>query len=476
MRKSILILFLCLGILGLAHAQDQELSETYSFVDGTTLNFSSDFLVFNEEYDGFSMANSQTEIAVKVIFARTIEAERLQSLAQILQYFLPEVDISTAESIPLGEREALRFVQAITGENPYNETYFVLYVGDNSSAVVLKVLPNIQRSVFELTEEALVLNIAESVHFEDIRGDLSTDMGNSSVFEDGVLMEFRNTWTLDEAAHSLSSRFATMTVSAFTPEEIATANRKADPIEILYYELYQPNHADIPFNAEAIEIQPIRGREVVYYSFSDTVDGDEVQRIYLLVSLENGVIAVLNIQTRLGLDILADSDTQDMIQTLRPEGTLPPVTMMALGSSFNLQSGASVRFPDYWRARQTDTGVSLDSLDVNVFIQSFNTGDASAYLEDLPASLLSFTQPIDSTVQLSADLVQSFSLENERPALELTYTETTTERSYPRTVYLIQLEDSSLVFVSVTPQNGVNELSAVNLAEVRAILNTISPR
>jgi hypothetical protein len=41
---------------------------------------------------------------------------------------------------------------------------------------------------------------------------------------------------------------------------------------------------------------------------------------------------------------------------------------------------------------------------------------------------------------------------------------------------LILLADESVVYVSISPQEGILELTPENDAEVRAILNTISPR
>jgi hypothetical protein len=478
MRKGVLILLLLLSLMGIAHAQI--LSDSYSFVDGTTINFPSDFLPFNENYDSVSLANNQTDIAISVVFARNIESQRLETLPQILNFHLanPEIySIGAEEAILLGERDAIRFTRLVEGENPYSEIYIVLPVGANNSVAIVRIQPNVEGGVFELSEEALAMQIVESIHFEDIRGTLSTTLGNTFVFGDGLLIEHTGVWTADAASSSLTSDFATIHLLAFTPEELAASNRKADPIEVLYYEVFHPNDETLLFNPEELVFDTIRGREGVRYAVIDTVDGEPVQRSYFVSLMENGTVAALDIQTRVGFAILDDPDTADMIQTLRPEGALPPVTMMALGSSFNLPS-ATVHYPDYWRARPAEEGVSLDSLDVNVYIRAFSADEAADenYPDDLSKALLELTEPIDSSIELSADNVVEVPLENGRPAVQISYTETEEGRSYPRRVMLILLEDNSVVFVSIKPQEGVIELTAENEAEVRAILNTISPR
>jgi hypothetical protein len=476
MRKAVILLLLLLSFLGIATAQE---AGVYSFVDGTTVNFPTDFLVFIEEYDGMTMASSQTEIEISVVFARNIEAQRLETLPQILHYHFaatPEVyTIGTEEAILVGDRDAIRFTRAVEGENPYNEIYVVVPVGDNGSVAVVRIQPNITSGVFELSEEAQAMEIVESIHFEDIRGDLSTVLGNTFVFDDGLLIEHRDNWVADAAAKTLTSDFATIHLNAFTPAELSASNRKADPIEVLYYELFQPSDTSLVFNPEEIVFENIHGREGVRYNVIDTVNDEPVQRLYFVTLMDNGTVAALEFETRVGFAILDDPDTQDMIRTLRPEGTLPPVTMMVLESSFNLTSETTVRFPDYWRARSLENGASLDSLEVNVFIQSITGDEAERYIEDLPAALLELAQPIDSNVQLSADDVSTITLENGRTAVELEYTENDGSRSYPRHLVLILLEDESLAFVSISPQVGITELSAVNEAEVQAIINTISP-
>jgi hypothetical protein len=480
MRKGVFILLLLLSLMGIAQAQD--LSGVYRFVDGTTVNFPNDFLVFNENYDSVSLASSQSDIAISVVFARTIESQKLESLAQILAYHLaatPEVyTLGTEETIQIGEVEAIRFSRTVEGENPYPETYIVLPVGDNGSVAIARIQPNVEAGVFALSEEEAAMQIVESIHYENIRGELSTILGNTFRFGDGLLIEHRDIWTADEVTSTLTSEFATIRLTAFTPEELAALERKADPIEVLYYEVFQPSDESIVFNPEELVFENIRGREGVRYAIIDTVDGEPVQRVYFVSLMENGTVAALDIQTRVGFAILEDPDTADMIQTLRPEGTLPPVTMMALGSSFNLSSGATVRYPDYWRARSVEGAVSLDSLEVNMLIRSFSAEDAQDenYNDDLVDAILELTTPIDTNIALSTEDVSEITLENGRPAVQLSYTETEGGRSYLRRVMLILLDDESVVYVSISPQEGILELTAENDAEVRAILNTISPR
>jgi hypothetical protein len=474
MRKGFILLLLLLSFMGIASAQ----AAIYSFVDGTTVTIPGDF-IYREGYDSISMSNSQTKIEISVVFARTIQAERLETLPQTLNYYFaatPDIySIGAEEAILVGNRDAIRFVQTVAGDNPYNIIYIVVPVVGNGSTAIIRLQPNIEEGIFELSEEARALEIIESIHFEDIRGDLTTVLGNTFVFEDGLMIEHTDTWVADATAKTLSSNFATIYLRAFTPAELAALNLKADPIEVLYYELFDPVDSSIVFNPEEIGLINIRGREGVRYNVFDTVDGNALQRVYFVSLIENGTIAALEFEADMGFDILGEDDTQDMIQTLRPEGTLPPVTMMALERVVNLPS-ASVHFPDYWQARDVEDGVSLDSLDVNMHLQSFSTAESMQYMANLPEALLELTQPIDSSVLLTAENVSQITLENGRTAVELNYIENDGSRSYPRQVMLILLGDASLVLVSVMPQVGVSELSDVNEAEVRAILNTISPR
>lgn len=473
MFKRFFVLLCLLWIAGLTLAQD-DFSEEYVFVDGTIVNFPSDFLTIYEDYDEMHLANDRIEIQFYITYERTLLSRELETLPDVLNWWWDDTSIykiGEEEAITIGEREGIQF----TYENSDGiDVRMILIPVGNGSVAVVSIIPEDN----ELEDDSLVFSIIDSLHAEDSGTSFDTILGNIITFDDNWVIEHTDDWLTDTVGQTLSREEVTLSMAVYSSTEIEALELKDDPIELLYYDLFAPVDGTIEFDPESISFINIRGLEGIRYALLDTINEENVQRVYFLASLNDEDILALEITAPVGTNILQNEDIQDMIQTIRPEGSLPPIEMMSFDNAFNLQGVGEMRFPAYWRARDNDDDtVTLSTVDIYVFIVPFDATYSleEGYPDDLASALLAIVSPLDESVILNPDDVETGTLENGNAFAETTYIETNDSRSYPRTVKVILLEDNAMVFVGYSPQPGVEELSEVNQNEVRVILNTIAP-
>lgn len=474
MLKRFFILLCLLGISGLSLAQD-DFSEEYIFVDGTIVNFPGDFLTIFEDYDEMHLANDNSEIQFYITYERTILSQELEALPDILNWWWDDPDvyeIGDEESITIGEREGIQF--SYGNSDDVDVLMILVPVGENGSVAVVSIIPENN----ELEDETLVFGIIESLHAEDFGTSFETILGNSVTFDDNWIIEHTDDWLANSDEQTLIRDDVTLVMSIYSANETEALELKDDPIELLYYDLFAPVDENIIFDPETIAFINIRGLEGIRYSLLDTVDEANLQRVYFLATLNEDDVLAIEITAPVGTNILQNEDVQNMIQTIRPEGSLPPIEMMSFDNAFNLQGVGAIRFPAYWRASDNDDEtITLSTVDVHLFIVPFDAEYSleQGYPDNLATALLDIVLPLDESVILNPDDVEISTLENGNAFAETTYIETEEGRAYPRTVMVILLDDNSLVFVGYSPQPGVEALSESNQNEVRVILNTINP-
>ena len=472
MLKRFFAILLLFWIAGLSLAQD-ELTEEYIFVDGTIVNFPGDFLTIYEDYDEMYLANDDTEILFYITYERTLLSQDLATLPDVLNWWWddPEVyEIGDEEALMIGEREGIEFT--FENSDGVDERMVLLPVGENGSVAVVSVIPA------QAEDEALIFRIIESLHAENFGTDFDTVLGNSFTFDDGWLIEYGDDWLANTIEQQLVRDEVTLTVSVYSAPEIEALQLKDDPIELLYYDLFAPVDESIGFDPESISFINIRGLEGIRYAVLDSAGEENLQRVYFLAALNANDVLAMEITAPVGANILQNVDVQDMIQTIRLEGNLPPIEMMSFDNAFNLVGVGQMRFPAYWRARDNDDDtITLSTVDVHLFIVPFSADYSleQNYPDDLGAALLDIVSPLDDSVILNPDDVEISTLENGNLIAEISYIETDDGRSYPRNVMVILLDDNSLVFVGYSPQPGIEALSEANQNEVRVILNTINP-
>lgn len=478
MVKRIIILFILLiSFVQIVNAQ--ELTQRYTFVDGTTLNYPSEFLPFDRQYDRVTFSNFQTEIFVVVILERVRQANELDTLPKVLDWWVdPSIgyDIGEEEGIMIGEREAIRFDAPVDDVTAYERSFFVVPV-DNGAAAIFRILPEVQQEIYQIQDEEQVLSIIGSTRFVDLRAGTENVLGNTFVFEDNMLIEYRSAWRLDSSRKELSSDRATLHLTAYTPEELAANQWKADPVEVLYYGVYAPFDTSIPFDSALIELRPVRGINGVRYSFVDNLDGGAVQHTYFVANSANGTVIALDFISPEGTTVLDKRDIQDMIQTIRPVGELPPFALMPMENPYDLSS-VTLRYPDYWFLNDREANqIRLSSEDTNITIRPI-AADMVDRL-DLGGSLLDeaiFT-PLDANVELAEDDVQMLVLDNGFEAATIRYTERGERgNTFQRFVLLVGLEDESALLISIAPNAGLSSLTGGAEAEALAIINTITAR
>ncbi|MEL6406811.1 MAG: hypothetical protein AAFR81_20740 [Chloroflexota bacterium] len=488
MHKRILWLIL-LSLLwsGVVFAQDDTdaFSEGYTFVDGTVFNYPADFLIYSEDYDSLFLANDQIDMFFFIVYERTILSQELNDLPTILRWYLPEeidYEAGDEDAITLGERDGISFSYEVDSSPDFDRELYLVPVGDNGSVAVVRVQPNIENDVEALEDDDrdLALNIIETLSFVDLRGDLSTVLGNSITFDGQWMIEYPDDWLANGVAQTLQRGEATtIAVSAYSPEEIMALDLKDDPIELLYYDLFAPADTTISFDPEGVSFVNVRGLEGVRYSLLDTVDDSTIQRVYFLAPLPDGWVLAMDITTPVGTAILQDTTVQDMIQTVRLAGTLPPIAMITMENAFILPGIGQINFPDFWTVRETESGgVSMSTIDINVFLFAFDaiTAADAGYTDNLGVALLDIVDPLDGSVVINPDDVIVTTLQNGNPVAEASYIETSDSgRSYTREIRLIQLDNGAVVFVGVIPQPGIDEIPEASLIETIAILNTLVP-
>lgn len=464
MLRRFFVIIILIFIVGIVAAQD-EFPEEFIFVDGTTVNFPSDFLVYDEDYEDMYMANESIDMRFYIVYERTIQSQSLDSLPIILEWYFGDdtYEIGEEEVIMLGGREGISFSYDDT-------TLIVLPVGENGSVAVVTV---------ELSggDKNLALSIIETLRYESLGTGIETVLGNSFTFDETWMIEYPDAWIANTIEQRLMRDDVTLSVAVYSAEEIIALDLKNDPIELLYYELFAPVDTSVEFDPTQIVFLNIRGLEGIRYRFSDTVAEQVVQRVYFLAPLTSEDVLAVEMTAPIGSNILQDNDVQDIIQTIRPDGTLPPIEMMALDNAYILQDIGEMRFPAYWRVREYDEGaISLSTLESNLYFVPFNSNISIQrdYPDDLASALLDIVSPLDESVVLNPDDVEVGTLQNGNSFAQTSYIETSDTRTYPRTVIVVLLDDNSLVFVGIIPQPGIDEISEQTLIETRAIINTIA--
>jgi len=299
LRRFFAIMTLLL-LVGLVSAQE-DFPEEYIFVDGTVVNFPSDFLVYDEDYEDMYMANGSIDMRFYIVYERTIQSQELDSLPIILEWYFGDdtYEIGEEETITIGEREGIRF------ENGDN-TLIVLPVGENGSVAVVTIQ-------LDGGDEDLALRIIETLHYESLSTGIETVLGNSFTVDDSWMIEYPDAWTANTIEQNLVRDDVSMRVEVYTAEEITALDLKNDPIEILYYELFAPVDGSIEFDPSAIVFLNVRGLEGIRYRFADTVDDATIQRVYFLAPLNTEDVLAVEITAPIGSNILQDADVQDMI-------------------------------------------------------------------------------------------------------------------------------------------------------------------
>lgn len=479
MLKRFFVMLCLLWIVGLVAAQD-DFTESYTFVDGSVVNYPSDFLVIYEDYDEMDLASPLTEIQFYIVYERTIVSRDLKSLPEILDWWWGSgtgYDPGDEETIIIGEREGIQ--TSYQNSDDVDVQVIAMPIGENGSVAIVSILPNSENDVDEIEEEAVVFSILETLHYEDLGRGFDTILGNSFTFDDVWMIEYPDPWLANSIDQEMTLDDVTIRVAVYSEAEINALELKADPIELLYYDLFAPVDETIIFDPENISFINIRGLEGIRYAVRDTVDDEPIQRVYFLAALNETDVLAMEITAPAGANILQDTLVQDMIQTIRLDGTLPPIEMMPLDSTFILEGVGEIRFPEYWLATQNENDtITLSTLDTSIYLVPITAADSIeyGYPDDLVAALLGIVSPLDDSVVLNPDDVETGSLQNGNHYARTTYIETTESRSYPRTVMVILLDDDSLVFVGYLPQPGIEAVSGSALNEVLAILNTIESR
>lgn len=474
-------LALLLALVPSAFAQeDEDLPLEYTFIDGTTFNYPGDFSIYREDDDGVFIANDVTDIYIFTLYERSQIRNNITNLPEALDAYLGDLtEFEPKDMTPMrvDGREVASFNFTLVNDSgsEYERTVYAIYVGENNTIAIVSVIPVRGR---DITEEDRVLQIMGTIRYVDNSvGD--NVLGNRVELPNEVVIEHRDDWsaqTLDGG--TLLTRDDTeMRVLVFTTAELLERGMKDDPVDVLFA-LYEPFDESISFDASRISFPEIAGMEVTRYRYTDTRDGERVERIYFVFQLESGVFVIADVVT--GDLLYSDqADVEEMLLTTRMQDEPPPYDL-TMQSSYNLPTGATVRFPPNWTVvpGENDT-VSINSVETNIFVLIYTEAEAQnlGYLDgDLADSLLQILSPLDTSLSFTRADVTPFTLEDGREAVRLDYIETNESgASYERFVVVMRLEDGSLVFAGVVPQPGLDEITPEMEALALAIIGTIRP-
>ncbi len=480
MNRLLWLALLLLLAVPLASAQedDEDLPLEYTFIDGTTFNYPNDFSIYDEDNDGVFIANDVTDIYLFTLYERSQLRNNITNLPEALDAFLGDsVDFEPKdrERIRVGDRQVSSFTHYLLNDSgsEYERTVYATYVGENGTIAIISVIPVRGRDV---TETERVLQIIESIRYVDNSiGD--TVLGNAAELPNDALIEHRDAWQAEsqEDGVLLSNEETDLRVRILTPEQLREQGMKDDPVDVLFA-LFSPLDETITFDASRISFPVVAGQEVTRYRFNDLRDGDRVEHIYFVFQMESGLFVFAEVITTDPL--FGDEDAvEEMLLTIRMQGEPPPYSL-TMESSYNLPSGATVRFPTNWIVipGENDT-VSINSVETSIFVLIYSEAEArdQGYLEsDLTDTLLTILSPLDTSLSFTRDDVRLITLDNGRQAVRLDYLETNEEGfSYDRMVIVMRLADGSLVFAGVVPQPGLEEITPEMEALSLAILSTL---
>ncbi len=476
------LLLWLLAIVPLALAQENEdLPLQYTFIDGTTFNYPVDFSIYDEEDDGVFIANDVTDIYVFTLYERSLASNNITNLPEAIDAFIGDnwdYEPSDAVAMEVGGQEIARFTYypENSSGNEFERTLYAMYVGENGTIAIVSVIPVNGR---DITETERVLQILETVRYVDTSGG-GTVLGNAVDLPNAALIEHRDSWqaTSLEEGVQINSENTRMSIQVFTPEEVRERGFKTDSIDILYG-LFAPFDENIGFDSSRLAFPQLAGREVTRYRFTDVRDGERVEHLFLVFEMDSGLFVFVDIATT---DPLYRDEVaiEEMLLTIRMQGEPPPYRLM-MQSSYNLQTGATVRFPNNWTVLEGDNdAISINSVESNLFVLIYTEAQAqeNGYLDgDLTDSLLAILSPLDESLSFTRDDVFPITLDNGNEAVRLDYRETNDSGvSYDRIVVVQRLQDGSIVFTGLVPQPGLDEITPEMEAVTIAIIGTIRTR
>ncbi|MCA9911922.1 MAG: hypothetical protein KC496_01175, partial [Anaerolineae bacterium] len=330
-----------------------------------------------------------------------------------------------------------------------------------------------------ITEPDLVLQILETVRYVDTSGG-GTVLGNRVDLPNDALIEHRDSWqaTTQDDRVLLSSQDTEMQVQVFTPDELDQRGIKPDSIDVVYG-LFAPFDANIDFESSRLTFPQLAGREVTRYQFTDVRDGERVEHLYLVFEMRSGLFVFVDVVTT---DPLYRDEVaiEEMLLTIRMQGEPPPYRL-TMQASYNLHTGATIRFPNNWTVIENENNtISINSVESNLFVLIYTEADAqdNGYLNgDVIDSLLAILSPLDESLSFSREDVSLITLDNGNQAARLDYRETNESGvSYDRIVVVQRLEDGSLAFIGLVPQPGLEDITPEMEAVSIAIMGTLRAR
>lgn len=476
------LLLWLLAITPLAVAQENEdLPLQYTFIDGTTFNYPGDFSIYDEEDDGVFIANDMTDIYVFTLYERSQARNNVTNLPEAIDAFIGdnwEYEPSDATILEIGGQEAASFTYypENSSGSEFERTLYAMYVG-NGSIAIISVIPVSGR---DITETERVLQILATLRYVDTSGG-GTVLGNVVDLPNEALIEHRDSWeaAAQEDSVLLTSENTEMRVQVFTREEISERGFKVDPIDVLYG-LFAPFDENIDFESIRLTFPQLAGREITRYQFTDVRDGERVEHLFLVFEMRGGLFVFVDIVTTdpLYRDEVA---VEEMLLTVRMQGDPPPYRL-TMQASYNLHTGATIRFPNNWTVIESEDNdtISINSVESNLFVLIYTEAEAreNGYLDgDVVDALLAILSPLDESLSFSRADVMLITLDNGNEAARLDYRETNESGvSYDRIVVVQRLEDNSIAFTGLVPQPGLEEITPEMEAVTIAIIGTLRAR
>jgi len=471
-----LILLICFGLL--TSAQEDAAANTYTFADETRFEYPDDFFIYNEQDTGdgvFLMSNLTDVFIFTLLRATQINEGILGDLPAAIDRFVGDevaFEAQDAELFSLQGRRIARFSHLVEldGQAAFERTVFAMFIEENSTIVMASIVPAVGAD--EIVEEERVLQMLASMRpAAALTGPLPL-LDRSFEFDDGVVIDHRNSWLATPAAESvaeLNSGVTSLGLITYSLEEIAEARLANDMVSVLARH-FQPRDPSLQFDLQRVEFVTVGGRQIVRYAFEDAVGDDVFERLYYAILMENGSVVVASALPVTAASITEEEQVLEMLATLRLSGEALRTEALPLENAYLFSGGLRVNYPDNWRVEVgAEDRMTLHSIRSSLLLQPFS---AAQLAERGNPSLKDFVLEFIETLELD---LRNFAIELDERTLAngLTAAQIDLSAIAGPLVTAVALSDGSIVLTSLAPQAGFMEITAEQRATAQAIINSL---
>lgn len=414
-----LLVLLALSGTSLAALAQEDLTNTYTFGDGTTVDYPEGWEAETDDNGFLRIVSDKTDTIFFWYFPEKLAElgiDENDMVGVLNQAFVPrdesiQFDPASVETIEVNGVELTGFIYE---ENNEGDKYERMLVANKLATGAVVVVGAVPLADYKLEEAGTVLHIAASLDAsnatasEDDESSTSslasaakrTEFPNSYTFDNGYTISFPDGWEMvedDNGYVSLESEATDIIFSWYSAAELTEYDLSADDLEVILERGFSPQDETLEFSYN--DVSPIRigPYEAYIHEYEDNADGDAYERVRLALGLPDDGVVVIGAIPFVTYELAERDIVLEIAGTLKPpKGTKPDdeeegetpssfgdlggdtgdtgeeestlgglgdaltstgTVDVDLGQSYTFDSGAGFNYPETWEIEVSDSGL-----------------------------------------------------------------------------------------------------------------------